>query len=85
VSGNGKGSMTTKSGQLIGPKDVVAVQFECGKCGVRINVSLSDAAGSWDHDALRQFIDGLSQVASALRSRAVKVAIEIRGPHGPEI
>lgn len=90
-----------ESRQLIEPKDVIAVQFECGKCGARISFQLSDkseyakprpliecpvcnqdwdiASGSQEHDAVRQFIDGLSRISPALRGRALRLAMEIAG------
>jgi transcription elongation factor Elf1 len=87
--------MIVENRQLIEPKDVVAIQFECEQCKARISFSLTEnrepeplikckiCGAEWitphsqEHDALRQFVDGLSRIRPAMQGRRVKLALEV--------
>jgi hypothetical protein len=90
--------MTVENRQFIEPEDVIALQFECCKCGAKISFPLTDelqfkpqpliacpackqdwkiTPESQEHDALRQFVDGLFRIGPALKSRTLKLAMEI--------
>ena len=79
--------------QLIEPKDIISIQFECGKCGARISFPLKGkpeplikckvcntdwiTSGSQEHDALRQFVDGLTRIGPAMEKRGVTLMMEV--------
>jgi len=86
--------MTVEHKQLIEPKDVIAIQFECGTCGTRISYPLGSdrrpeqltkckvcnanwvTTASQEHDALRQFIEGMARIIPAMEGRPFKLLME---------
>ena len=83
--------------QFIEPKDVLTIQFECGKCGAKISFPLSGkpepliecrvcdhgwiTEKSQEHDALRQFVEGLTRIVPAMRGRDFKLVMEVPSDH----